>query len=188
MRTSGFVFRTGKWAIPGLKNKFYYEHDANNLKSEELLINTASAHETNPQFSYAHFLMPHWPYYRDSLGNYVNESIIADESNIHDKNIYLSYLKYTNHVILKIINSIVSKDHQSIIIVMSDHGYRSYNISDDSPLNFDNIVACRIPSVNYLTPDKEMSNVNFFRYLFNRAFGQNFPYLPDSTIELGYAK
>ena len=73
----------------------------------------------------------------------------------------------------------------SIVIVMSDHGYRGYNNNSSLiPLLFDNICAVRFPDKNYLAFSDKWSNVNFFRYLFNSQFHQNIPYLKDSSIFL----
>ena len=82
------------------------------------------------------------------------------------------------------VEAITKTDPHSIIIVMSDHGYRDYEIGDRiEPLHFDNICAVRFPDSNY-TVQPPLSNVNLFPYLFNYTFNQKILYLADSSIFL----
>lgn len=188
MRTSGFLFTTGKWAIPSLRKKYLFETDRNNLNSEMLLLESAANPDKQPRFSYTHFLMPHWPFYRDSLGRYVDDAVIINEKNMENKPLYISYVKYTNREIQKIVNTIMEKDPGAIILIMSDHGFRSYDDRFAQPYVFDNFAALRLPSGQYPGADTGRSNVNIFRYLLNTAFGQKIPYAADSSIVLKYSK
>ncbi len=141
-----------------------------------------------PKFSYTHFLMPHAPYSRDSTGelrNYLDYEIMLNPVN---KKAFLSNLKYTNTVIQSLVNKIVKQDSSAIVVVMSDHGYlhSETNSSKDNPLKFDNICAVRLPGNNFIPYKNSWSNVNFFRYLFNCEFGQQIPYVKDSSIWVNY--
>ncbi|MBK7557106.1 MAG: hypothetical protein IPI54_01765 [Chitinophagaceae bacterium] len=132
-------------------------------------------------------MLPHWPYYRDSTGAHNSDEIIASSNLLHDKALYLSYLKYTNRVIEQLVDEIAGKDPGAIMIIMSDHGFRYYkNTSAFEPLNFDNICAVRLPEKNHTSYKVQWSAVNIFRYIFNTAYNQDIPYLPDSTIVLSY--
>jgi len=138
-----------------------------------------------PQFVYAHFNMPHFPFFFDSLGRTQTNAQIFNESLYSDKAVFLSYLKYVNKKMEDIVNSICSNDTSAIVIVMSDHGFRSYNNGGVySPLYFNNICAVRFPDSNYLPVKEAWSNVNIFPYLFNCQFHQKIPYLADSSIFL----
>ena len=133
-----------------------------------------------PQFIYAHFLLPHHPYLFDSTGHFVS----FNAATMNREEAYLSYLKYANGKITDLVSKMIKADPAAIIVIMSDHGYRDmvYTLGA-KPYYFDNICAIRnisLPASSTIT----LSNVNFFRYFFNTYFGQQFTYLPDSTIAL----
>jgi len=180
IRTSGWLFKTGKFALPAWKKNYLYQHDATNIFSEKMVKQTAADKSSVPTFCYAHFIIPHGPFYRDSTGRYNSDASIADEATLTNKAAYLSYLKYGNRVIESLVENITTQDPQAIIVLMSDHGFRPYkNPARFIPFCFDNICAVRFPNNNYGAADEQHSAVNFFRYLFNQQFGQQFPYLPD---------
>ncbi|MFM6926655.1 MAG: sulfatase-like hydrolase/transferase, partial [Ferruginibacter sp.] len=173
--------------IPFWKNSDFFEHDIDNKRSEELLIRDASEKKQSPRFVYAHFMMPHGPYYYDSLGNKNPFEKISDHNLWQDKTLFVSYIKYVNRRMMNMVDSIVKHSPQAIIVVMGDHGFRSFNSKQmDQPLRFDNLCMARFPNGNYAAMKNKWSNVNLFRYLFNSQFGQNMPYLADSSFTLRY--
>ena len=180
----GWNFINGKYAIPYIKY-IYMQEDRNNKFFEKKLSEPDSPKSAMPQFTYAHFNMPHPLVFYDSAGNYLSTAQIFDPQTYYNKPVILSYIKYTNTKIKKLVEVICKKDTGAIVIVMSDHGYRGYN-NNNSPvaLVFDNICAVRFPDKNYIAFKDKWSNVNFFRYLLNSQFHQNIPYLKDSSIFL----
>ncbi|HQW93339.1 MAG TPA: hypothetical protein PKY28_09585, partial [Ferruginibacter sp.] len=114
IRTSGWLFQTGKLALPSWRKKYLYQHETNNLYAQQMLIKSAGEKKTAPVFCYAHFMLPHWPYYRDSTGAHNSDEIIASSNLLHDKALYLSYLKYTNRVIEQLVDEIAGKDPGAI--------------------------------------------------------------------------
>ena len=85
------------------------------------------------------------------------------------------------------VDTIISHDPAAIIIVMSDHGFRSYNSTAlYQPFRYDNLCMVRLPDNKHAAMKNKWSNVNLFRYIFNCEFGQNMPYLADSSVLLGY--
>ncbi|MEO6254501.1 MAG: hypothetical protein ABIO79_14405 [Ferruginibacter sp.] len=175
----GWKLISGRFEIPFVKHHYLYRTDKYNKKAEELVI-SSSANSQAPQFCYGHFFLPHDPFYLDSTGAYNSPLQMKD---LHNKALYLSYLKYSNGVIQNMVTHIVAKDANAIIIVMSDHGFYNYDSpGDDDPNNYDNFCLVRFPKKKYPIYKDKWSNVNFFRYLFNTEFGQNMPYLKDSSI------
>lgn len=73
-------------------------------------------------FSFAHILLPHYPYVFDEYGN-TNSTYLY--YNWQDNNIYLGQLKYTNKLIEKFINKIIEEDPNSVVLIQSDHGCRN---------------------------------------------------------------
>ena len=175
---------TGKFKIESIREKYLYRKDRDNQYTEKMIIESSAQKTTFPKFCYGHFLLPHRPYYRDSTGN-IRDFKSPDEMYelFFDKEIFLSYLKYTNKVISSLIKNITHNDPNAIIVVMSDHGFHTFNNSISyNPYNYNNICAVRFPDKNYINYKEKWSTVNFFRYLFNCEFGQQLPYLSDSTI------
>lgn len=184
IRTTGWFLQKGKFALPFLKKRYMYEHDIDNKYSIKKVLESATEADKSPKFCYAHFLMPHGPFYQDSLGRATPEPV-ADDDYTWTKEYFLSYLKYTNTVIRDLSSRILLNDPASIIIVMSDHGYHAPGeAKTNNLLNYDNICAVHFPAMRYFPLKDKWSTVNFFPYLFNREFGQHMPYQPDSTVRL----
>jgi hypothetical protein len=158
-----------------------YKTRKDNENMEMSLFKSLETKESKPVFSYTHLLMPHDPYYFDSLGNKIDfvKFNYAEKRNVSD---FISYLKYTNKVIEKMITSIKKLKPNSIIILMSDHGQRGLEQMEiKGQLRLNNICNVYFPNGNYNTPDT-ITNVNVFRYLFNNQYNQNFPFLKDSAF------
>lgn len=182
----GWWFR-GTWLQNLLEKKeAIYQADETNGDIQKK-INESLLHKNDqPAFYYAHLVMPHAPYFRDSTGALIYKHD-EKEVSINDTKYFLSYLKYTNTVIRSLVNNIVQHDPSAILIVMSDHGFRDYNHHKEFHLpSFDNICAIRSPANNNLPYKDSLSTVNFFRYLFNSGYGQQIPYLKDSSIWISY--
>lgn len=186
IKNVGWVFVTGKFSIPFLKNKYNNEPNIYNKEVEKGFEIALSNKSNTPQFIYLHFLLPHYPYYYNENGVLDNEASFLDESTFGDKAKFLEYLKYTNNKIKKIVNQITQQDSTGIIVLMSDHGFRDYIKSENKliPPVFDNFCAVRFADNNYLPFKNKSSGVNFFRYLFNCEFNQNFSYLKDTSFFL----
>jgi hypothetical protein len=183
LKDIGWHFIFGKYRIPFIE-KLYRGDERNNQFIEEQLTKNDSADVSAPRFVYAHLLMPHPPFFCDSMGNKLPAELVFDPKQQANKSAFLSYLKYSNKKLEAMVAAIAKTDPGAIIIVMSDHGYRDYDIGDRiEPLHFDNICAVRFPTSNYAV-QPPLSNINLFPYIFNSAFNQKIPYLADSTIFL----
>ena len=179
----GWWFITGRFKIPGLLKHYMYLKDDYNKRVEEKVLESTSIKSSQPRFCYGHFLLPHGQFYRDSAGNYNPPDKVLGTTYLADKPLYLAYLKYTNNVIKGLVKNINAIDPGAIVIIMSDHGFYDYNNPGDyDPYNFDNICFVRAPAAKADSLNLPNSNVNFFRHLFNSAYGQNLPYLKDSTV------
>jgi hypothetical protein len=185
IRTMNWLFITGKWSFNPLRKKYLYQHDNHNRDIEKMVRQLAAEKKTSPVFCYAHFMMPHGPYYTDSVGNYFNEEIIATQRWVGNKTLFLGYLQYTNTVIESLVDIISSNDPGAIIIIMSDHGKRDIKNEDPAAASrYNNICAVRFPDNNYEDLHEKFSAVNFFRYVFNCEYGQYLPYVKDSIITI----
>jgi hypothetical protein len=139
-----------------------------------------------PRFIYAHFEMPHSPFYYDEQGHSKPEpQLVREVFQTGDPKPYLAYLPYTNRRIMELVTSIRQHTHDSaVIMVMGDHGYRE-NIPDSSYAHhFQNMNAVFFPDKDYHLFYDSMTGVNQFRVVLDKLFGQNFHLLSDSTITL----
>lgn len=94
--------------IQSLKNQFDYISHSSEIQKTNL-------------FTISYFCCPHLPWFVDENGNSISST---DRSNWKNPNVYLGQLKYINKLIYKSVSSIIDKDKKSIIIVLSDHGFR----------------------------------------------------------------
>ena len=163
---------------------YFLKNEVSNKNIEQSIQFIASNKTKAPHFTYAHFLMPHFPYYQDSLGKSINIRKQISEDLLYNKSYFVSYLKYVNTAILKMTNHIISKDSSAIIMVLSDHGFRNNKDSFLSANQFNNICSIRFPKAVKHDFTNLKSNVNLFPFLFNKHFGQKLDILPDSTIFL----
>tara|TARA_B100000029_G_scaffold458671_1_gene488242 strand:- start:231 stop:701 length:471 start_codon:yes stop_codon:yes gene_type:complete len=125
-----------------------------------------------------HIRLPHDPFIYDSEGNYLAYTIKSD-----DKDAYLQQLIFTEKKILELVDVIQKKSPESVIIILSDHGFRSdidwENPSDDDLIRgFNVITAFYFPDRNLLINEK-ISLVNVYRIFFNEYFDYNLDLLPD---------
>lgn len=180
LKNISWWFVTGKLQVPFIKRYVLYKDDDYNKQVEEKVLQSVTSKIAQSQFFYAHFFLPHGQYFRDSAGAFNTPGQISD---LYNKSLYLSYLKYTNNIIQILVNKISANDPLAIIIIMSDHGFYDYQSSGGyNPYNFDNICFLRLPGAKPDSSNLPRSNVNFFRYLFNTGYGQNLPYVKDSTV------
>lgn len=180
LKDIGWWFVTGKFKLSFLKNKVLYHDDEYNQQVEAKLVQAAAQKSSPPRFCYAHFFLPHGQYFRDSSGAF---NTPTQQSDLANKSLYISYLAYTNSVIKKLVDRITTSDPSALFIIMSDHGFYDYQVKGGyHPYNYNNICFWRYPAASSDSVALPRSNVNFFRYVFNKAYGQNLPFLPDSTV------
>ncbi|MBK9532501.1 MAG: sulfatase-like hydrolase/transferase [Chitinophagaceae bacterium] len=180
LKNISWWFVTGKLQVPFIKRYVLYKDDDYNKQVEEKVLQSVTSKIAQSQFFYAHFFLPHGQYFRDSTGAFNRPEQISD---LYNKSLYLSYLKYTNTIINGLVKNINAMDPGAIVVIMSDHGFYDYqNKGGYEPYNFDNICFLRLPGAKPDSSNLPRSNVNFFRYLFNTGYGQNLPYVKDSTV------
>jgi len=137
-----------------------------------------------PSFFLIHMLLPHEPFIYRQDGTF--GALIGGDSN---KEAFLEQLKYTNRIIEKITDSILSvyAGKEFVIIIQGDHGFK---FEENDPL-FEQ-ESCGILYSVYNSQKKynslypSISSVNGFRILFNDYFNTRFPLLPDSSFNLYY--
>jgi hypothetical protein len=135
------------------------------------LKNSQNTSDKKPKFIYAHIMMPHPPYYFDAEGNRMDLNYFNDGKNKHK---YLEQLKYTNKLLMQTIRGIFNSAKQPpIIIVQSDHGFRSYGGNDKMEIECSVLNCFYFPDKDYSLLDDSLKTINTFRIIFNKYFNQN---------------
>ena len=177
----GYILFTGKFRIKWLSDQLIYQSLHNNNLFLQKVKEEARKKKDKPEFIYAHYYMPHPPYYFDSSENEMNVQSIRIETTSQ----YLQYVSYTNRQILQLADSILKNSiSPPVIIIMGDHGFRKSNGTTDHTSFFRNMNAVYLPDKKYKGFYDSLSGVNQFRVLFNTLFHQSFPLLKDATIFL----
>ena len=98
---------------------------------------------------------------------------------------YCSNLRNVNKEIESLVSTIKKgTNEESIIIVMGDHGFRSFDVSQDTCSYFQNYNAIYLPGHKRVQVSDSLTGVNQFRWLLNQCYGQQFPLLKDDVYFL----
>jgi hypothetical protein len=169
-----------KW----FKRNYTLKHRNNNEDFIKAVKESPKKKSQVPRFIYAHFYMPHSPYYYDRNGKLKDNDVIYHESLTKPVPSYLEYLTYTNTRIREMVNTLLRDDPGAIIILLSDHGNRT-NWKGPNPVQiFQNLNAVYFPDKNYSTLYDSITNINMFRVTFNKQFNQHFELKKDTSILL----
>jgi hypothetical protein len=180
----GWLLMT-KFPFSLFKRNYILKHRDNNKKFQELVEKSAKEKKTRPRFVYAHFYMPHPPYYYDRHGKETDNATLYKEYKSDPLYSYLDYLIWTNDRIKEMITTIRQNEPDAMIILLSDHGYRKSMANNPEPQYFfQNLNAVYFPDGNYTGLYDSITNVNMFRVILNKTFNQQFSMLPDSTVFL----
>lgn len=141
-----------------------------------------------PKFIYAHLYLPHPPFFYDENGKENDLKHIITAASLKNKLLFLSYLKYTNKIILEITSNIIrASDSKALIVLQSDHGFTDFDSTLTNPqLSFKNYSAVYFPDKNYSAIYDTMSNINIFPILFNKFFNTEIPLQRDTSVFLPY--
>ena len=155
-----------------------------------------SSYYEEPVFVWSHIMLPHFPLIFGADGEPITpgESLLVmnnphvfegTDSSWNIKQQFLQQLQFTNKKSIKLIDEILEKEEQSIIIIQSDHGSGfDANLQDptddDIVQKLSNLNAIYFPDEKY----REMlvndpTNVNTFRVVFNSQFGSDYEMLED---------
>ncbi|MBS1574953.1 MAG: sulfatase-like hydrolase/transferase, partial [Bacteroidetes bacterium] len=173
-------FLSGKLEIKWLTKNGEFYFNKNNQLLIDLLKKESGRTSPSPRFIYAHYNMPHPPYYFDQNGK---ANPIAQLAHAYDKDkaLYLGYVGYTNTKIKELVTTIMTNSKgRAVIIIMGDHGFRNDN-SMPQHVFLQNQNAIYLPDKNYTLFYDSITGVNQFRVLCNTLFKQKIAILKDST-------
>lgn len=135
----------------------------------------------NSFFVYAHFMLPHPPYYFDAKGNIMPDNYARDDSNMWK---YLEQLKFTNKLLMELVDFILSNSNvKPVIIIQADHGFRF--LKDETAQESEShaiLNAFYFPDRDYKLLYPTVSSVNTFRILLRKYNFLDIETLPDEIF------
>ena len=157
----------------------------------------------SPKFVFAHMLSPHPPYIFDENGNTLElSSEIKNEWNKNELEYYLGQISFLNKKIKILVNDLLNKSKNTVIIIQSDHGSYFNKIKDINLIKTNKVQDfADIRSLNerfrtlnaiYISDSyasnlyNDISSVNTFRVIFNSIFDENLKILKDSNFLSDY--
>jgi len=133
LRNSAFIHIYDKLIAPNLNSEEFAssDHSGQYLKDAlKFYKDFAETSNINPQFNLGYFSCPHVPLCYKSDGT----AFPDDELESDNPENYLEYLKWTTKQICDITQTIIDNDPHSIVIIMSDHGCRMWELEEDEKL------------------------------------------------------
>ena len=172
--------------IAWLGDYYFFRVMRVNQKLLKMTKELSAAKSNRPKFIYAHFYLPHDPFYFDSTGHLRSKKAMQEDGRFANRpsKAYLDYLMYSNTEIKNLIDTIrTNTGGKAVIMVMGDHGFREY-IETNTMQSFQAMNAIYLPGKDYHLFYDSISSVNQFRVVFNTLFKQSIPLLKDSTVFL----
>ena len=144
-------------------------------------IENYKTNKSQPIYHHIHIRLPHHPFIYDSDGNFLPYKIKSD-----DKDAYLQQLMFTEKKLLELVDIIQKESSDSVIMIISDHGYRAdinwkEPSNDDLIRGFNVITSFHFPGKEF-TIDEKISLVNVYRIFFNEYFDYQLPILTDKQF------
>lgn len=173
-----------RYSIHYFQEKYDAFYINNNEAIMQQALQEAQQNNTAPSFNYLHLMLPHYPFAYDSLGRRITPFWKRKSFTMQDVDeAYLQYTVYSNKRLQKFITELQQRTAgKAIILLLSDHGYRTNRPQMDRTLPYKTINAIYLPQQNYGAWYDSMTNVNQFRALLNTSFGQKLPMLKDSIV------
>lgn len=138
----------------------------------------------NPKFVYAHFFMPHEPllYSKDGKVRKYSDVFLDKRMGTYKKS-YAEYLQYTNSQISTLINLILNKKGDKIVLLVSDHGER-FTKGTTKGSEYNNFFAVYNSQKKYNSFSDTFPLINTFRVILNDYFNQELPMLENKKFNV----
>lgn len=151
-----------------------YLENASKIVNSFEKLNNLDIVPNESTFTLFYVAAPHHPYYLKADGSMNSTEKWANDDSGKNNDAYIGMVEYVNRNIYTAVERIIENDPSSIIILCSDHGCRFGTVSED--------MKRRILNTIYYCGDvidefDGMSGVNTLRYVFNREFGLELPYI-----------
>ena len=180
----GLNIFTGRFRVPGDYKKNKTLHLYRNQSNFNYLLSELNRNSDTSRFVYAHLMLPHEPFFLDSLGKEIPDKIILKEE-LKMEDGYKNQVIYANSLLKQIIPLAEKRSNRDkIIIIEGDHGFRNYPENTPREKTFSNLNVYYFSDHDYTMLYNGISPVNTFRVVLNKYFCQRLPLLKDSSIYL----
>ena len=148
-------------------------------------LSTLDQEYSNPKFVFAHIMLPHAPYIFGPNGEAVTPHSPLDNKPWDPKKAHIDQIKFANKQILILVDTLLSQNNNSIMIIQGDTG-SAFNGDWDNPSEdliierMSNLNAIYFPNGNYEAFSEHVTPVNLFRIIFNEFFDANYTLLEDN--------
>ena len=175
---------TGEFRVPNDYKKNKALHLYRNQSNFNYLLSELNRESDTSRFVYAHLMLPHEPFFLDSLGKEIPDTTILKEQ-LKMKDGYKNQVIYANSLLKQIIPLAEKRSKRDkIIIIEGDHGFRDYPENTAREKIFSNLNVYYFSDHDYSMLYNGISPVNTFRVVLNKYFCQRLPMLKDSSIYL----
>lgn|GEM_PF-4903773 len=183
--------------LAAIPNRFEYELN----EVPDLLGYLREFSPEEPSFLYAHILMPHPPYLRDADCRKLDFKSGGDFGSFRweVRNRFIEFLECGNRQVTEIVDTIVKKDPEAIVILQGDHGTYFTNhrhtgqkgepVPGSEPWKkaafeeaYASLNAFRAPATCRDNLYPAISPVNTFRFVFSCLTDTRPDYLPDTAF------
>lgn len=160
-----------------IKNTIYYPllieqyRNSRIIEVESLFQYMSKSWDIGPEnlFTFAYVEFPHEPLVVDEYGKNLP---LSEKYNIENPDIYLGQLKYASKKIIEVVEVIIEKDPEAIIIIQSDHGYRH------PPKGLERTFMTNILNAVYYKGEvidiEALTSLNTLYVVINKFFGMDF--------------
>ena len=196
-------FLPAKLTIGGFNLLGYKNVDGAQLTLDQFkTLKSIVAQPAGGRFIFAHFLVPHDPYFFNADGSF---SMSNNGDNFAEpiKEKYVNQVQFVNSQIRTILSDIKTNSHgQAVVVLQSDEGPHPQDLNNgdfdftsiqdelssgsmltwsgkDLQLKYGSFAAYNVPGASQADLVAGGTNVNAFRLVINTLFNQKLPYLPD---------
>jgi len=151
------------------------------MHNYEALLQDATTTSGKPVFTYGHMILPHEPYYLDSVGKYYPDSLMLSPK-LSPKERYLNHLRYANTLLQKMAGAFAADSRKKIVVILGDHGFRGYKEEAQKSSLFD--VYCTVYNSSGLDLGRmdSTTNVNVMLNVVEAVSKQKLPRPADTSI------
>ncbi len=155
-----------------------YRTDTVNHNSLIALLENPPA---GPHFVFAHFMYPHYPFLRDSTGELINRSLLADFNDYYKEG-YIAQVQYAQHTAKQISALVKELPANSYVWLGGDHGWRWGSNRSNAFLPFTAIYTNKDSIA--IDTDRSIQHINLMRAVLRQSLSIESDYLPDYQIKL----
>jgi hypothetical protein len=168
----------------GYRDPSLFKVDDYNNETVGKVLQAAKERAGRPQFVYAHFMMPHAPFFYDGNGRLMPAARIKGLAPREEATYYGYNVRHANNKLKLMVDTILRYDPEAAVIVLGDPGCRLRRGAGPHPEHFRNMSAVYFPDKDYASIPDSLTNVNVFRVVLNKVCGTRYPLLENQCYAI----